>query len=155
MKISLIMSCLLLFFTVNSEGGDERVSKDESKNVVKLLQGNWASIWSNTHSDKIDKKNYFSFKGNKVQIVYKEGIDPEKGRIIIIPSKTPETGGIDIIYTPTKRRAKSLTSKGIYILKENTLVLFIANAGEPRPKKISASLKTDENMWFLILVKEK
>ncbi len=155
MKYFLLVTSLVLFCAVKAEGEKAKLSKKESVNVVKQLQGNWVSIWSNAESDKIDKKVYFTFKKNTIEVVHKEGIGPEKERFKIRPSNTPEMGGIDIISPPTNKETKSSTAKGLYILKENTLVLFMANAGEPRPKKISSSLKPDEDIWFLILVKEK
>jgi len=148
-KILLIM-ILTVLYHINYRGGGVVANDIISQETTNNIQGNWSSIWINARSDKIDEKVHFQFIGDKVRVIYKKGINPIESKFKILSSDESGKGSIDITSSSTQKIVK-----GLYILKRDTLVLFIPSAGEPRPKEISSNLKMDENILFLILVRDK
>ena len=122
----------------------------QPQDVKKLIQGRWCSIWGNAKSDKIDEKVCFQFAGDRLQIACKRGIQPTEGEFKIISSDKAGKGSIDFLVPANPEPAK-----GLYVLKDDTLILFFASAGEPRPREISAYLQKDQNILFYVLVREK
>ncbi|WP_298869030.1 hypothetical protein [uncultured Gimesia sp.] len=145
----LLISLTMLSLIMNGEVplvADDNIAQKTTKNI----QGRWGSIWSNMDSCKMDKKQYFQFAGDQVHITFKEDVEPFKAQFKLIPSAESGNGGVNFRYPSIPD-----ISKGLYVLKGDTLMLFIPDAGEPRPREISAYLKLDENIRFLVLVREK
>ncbi|MCA9006266.1 MAG: hypothetical protein KDA70_13430 [Planctomycetaceae bacterium] len=116
----------------------------------KSIQGKWSSIWGSGSSDKIDETVCFQFEGDKVYITFKKDVDPIERDFKIISFDKSGKGSIDF-SNPSSQEL----NKGLYILKQDTLILFFPTAGEPRPKEISAYLRKDENILFYIFVRDK
>lgn len=146
----LLFISLAILYLINNEASNGGAEENTSEKTIKNIQGNWSSIWANADSCKIDKEVYFQFVGDKVHLTYKKDVKPIESKFKIIPSAEPGKGSINIIDPSTHE-----FSKGLYILKGDTLMLYIPSIGEPRPKEISAYLKKDENILFWVLVREK
>ena len=115
-----------------------------------VLQGRWISMWSNVggKSCKIDEGNILMFEGDHLTWTFKEDVDPEELRFKV----DPKTGSVDLLSSD---ETDDKPSKGLYRIKGDTLILCIAQAGQPRPAEINTVNERDETLMLYVLVRDK
>jgi len=124
--------------------------KSKGNKQPSALQGRWVSLWSNIggKSDKIDKGNILVFKGDRLSWSFKKDVDPDVHPFVL----DQKENFIDIKYAGHQ---ENKPAKGLYRLKNDTLILCIAQAGEPRPKEIGTVNKEGETLIMYVLVRDK
>lgn len=148
----------MTMFPLLINGNSTLVADDKnSQEITKNIQGKWSSLWTNASSCKIGDKLVFEFKGNKVQVSDertdasdKENDTSNGAQFQLIPSAEPGEGSINMIDSSTQT-----VGKGIYKLKRDTLILYLAGSGKPRPESIDIHSEENKESWLLVLVREK